>query len=149
MKTLHQFTEEYKGPINWVAPNAKEEHDEVHFQLNGHKENPFLPDWVHKRLSQLTDKNEWDRAVKRGKPENFSRQDVRNTNNTGDSWANSNSDARKRARAPTLYGPNKKVQRPIYLRNPETGETHLISGHHRSTYVTDVLHRPVSVHVIE
>ena len=43
----------------------------------------------------------------------------------------------------------KKVERPIYLRHPETGEMHLISGAHRSAYVTDVMKRPIEAHVIE
>jgi hypothetical protein len=36
----------------------------------------------------------------------------------------------------------------LNLENPETGERHLVGGHHRATYVTDVLKRPTEVHEI-
>jgi hypothetical protein len=146
MKTFQQFTEEYKGRINWIAPDANSEHDEVEHQLTGHKETPFLPDWAAKRMSQLSNKDEWNKAIKKGKPKDFSRQDLRKVGNT-ESWESLDKD--KKQRAPTLYGADKKVQRPIILRNPETGEHHLIAGNTRSAYTTQVLGHPVSAHVIE
>lgn len=151
MKSFRAFItdldEAYSGAINWAHPNADKEHDEVHYQLASHEEHPFLPDWAHKRLAQLKDKGEWNKAIKNGKPKSYSRNDVRNTNNTGDKWGDVEKDEKKR-RAPTLYGKDKKVERPIILKNPETGERHLVGGHHRATYVTDVLKKPVEVHEI-
>lgn len=148
MLSFKNFIEEsYQGKINWSAPNADDEHDEVHYQLSSHKESPFLPDWAHKRLSQLKDKNEWHKAMNNGKTKTYNREKVRNTNNTGDNWSSVENDAKKR-RAPTLYGKDKEVQRPVILKNKETGETHLVGGHHRATYVTDIMKRPVEVHEI-
>jgi hypothetical protein len=141
--------EVYDGSINWAKPNADNEYNEVDYQLSSHKKNPFLPDWVHKRLGELSNKSEWDNSITRGVPTNLSRQEIVDTNNTGDSWENSNFDPEKKARAPSLYGDNKEVERPIILKNPLTNERHLISGHHRSTYVSDVLNQPVSAHIIE
>lgn len=148
MIPFSQFIKEtYRGPINWTKPIANEEHDEVHYQLDSHSESPFLPDWVHKRLSELKDKSEWNKAINNDKTVNYSRQKVKDTNNTGDSWISIENDAKKR-RAPTLYGKDKTIQRPIVLRNPDTNERHLIGGHHRISYVTDVLKKPAEVHEI-
>ena len=148
MKTFKQFLEEsYKGKIKWTAPDASSEHDEVHHQLASHAESPFLPDWAHKRLKQLADKREWNKAVNVGKTKVYNRKKVKETGNTGDEWSSVEKDAKKR-RAPTLYGKNKPVQRSIVLRNPKTSERHLIGGHHRATYVTGVMRRPTEVHEI-
>lgn len=148
MLSFTSFLQEaYHGSINWTTPDADAEHHEVHYQLAQHEDDPYLPDWVHKRLNQLKDRGEWNKAMKNGKTKSYSRNDVRNTNNTGDKWSDVEKDAKKR-RAPTLYGKDKKVERPIILKNPETGERHLVGGHHRATYVTDVLKRPVQAHEI-
>lgn len=148
MKTFVQFINEaYTGKINWTAPDASAEHQEVHHQLSSHEENPFLPDWVSKRLAELKDKDEWNKAIDNGKRKVYTRKDVKTTNNTGEEWRNVEPDEKKR-RAPTLYGKDKSVERPIILRNPETGERHLVSGHHRATYVTNVMKRPTEVHEI-
>lgn len=148
MRTFSDFlSEAYQGKINWTDPNADKEHDEVHYQLAQHEQDPHLPDWVHNRLKQLKNKNEWNKAIANGKPKVYSRNDVRNTNNTGDRWKDVEKDQKKR-RAPTLYGSDKKVERSIILKNPKTGERHLIGGHHRVTYVTDVMKRPTEVHEI-
>ena len=148
MKTFKEFLEEsYQGRINWTKPNADAEHDEVDYQLKSHAETPHLPDWAHKRLKELSNKEEWNKAISNGRTKVYTRKDVRNTNNTGDQWKDVEKDAKKR-RAPKLYGKDKKVERSIVLKNPKTGERHLISGHHRATYVTDVMRRPTEVHEI-
>ena len=151
MKTLREFLQEsYQGKIKWISPNPDAEHNEVHYQISHHENNPEdsnMPEWVRKRLTELKDKREWGNAIKSGKVTDYSRSEIRNTNNTGESWKYVPSDAKKR-RAPRLYGKNKGIERPIILRNPKTGETHLIAGHHRATYVTDIMKRPVSVHEI-
>lgn len=149
MKSFTDFIlESYKGPINWIIPNPETEHGEVFHQLNSHSASPFLPDWVHKRLSELKDKSEFQKAMNSGKTKTFTRKDVENTGNTGDKWYDVENDEKKR-RAPRLYGKDKKVQRPVYLENPKTKERWLLGGHHRSTYVTDVMKRPVEAHVIQ
>ena len=142
-----KLNESYQGQINWTEPNSDKEHHEVHYQLAQHKEDPYLPDWAHKRLKQLQNKNEWDKAIVNGKRKVYTRSDVKNTNNTGDEWKEIEKDQKKR-RAPTLYGKNKKVERSIILRNPKTGERHLIGGHHRASYVTGIMNRPTEVHEI-
>lgn len=148
MKTFaHFINEAYQGNINWAAPDADKEHGEVHHQLASHEESPHLPDWAHKRLKELKDKNEWNKAMKNGKRKVYSRNDIRNTGNTGEEWKDTEKDEKKR-RAPTLYGKDKKVERSIVLRNPKTGERHLVAGHHRATYVTGVMKRPTEVHEI-
>lgn len=148
MKSFKTFlNESYQGKIKWTAPDADSEHDEVHHQLASHAESPFLPDWAHKRLKQLANKKEWNKAVSAGKRKVYTRKKVKETGNTGDEWSSVEKDEKKR-RAPTLYGKGKPVQRSIVLRNPETGERHLISGHHRATYVTGVMKRPTEVHEI-
>lgn len=148
MKSFLEFTNEsYTGKINWSAPDADKEHGEVHHQLAAHEEDPHLPDWVHKRLTQLKDKGEWNKAMNNGKRKVYTRKDIRNTNNTGEEWKDVEKDGKKR-RAPTLYGKDKTVERSIVLKNPETGERHLVGGHHRATYVTNVMKRPTEVHEI-
>lgn len=148
MISFKQFiSESYSGKINWSPPNAEFEHHEVHYQLNQHDEHNHLPDWVHKRLKQLANKREWHKAMNNGQTKTYTRKDVENTNNTGDRWKDVEADAKKR-RARKLYGPDKKVERPIILKNPSTGERHLIGGHHRVTYSTQVLNQPAEVHEI-
>jgi hypothetical protein len=148
MKSFGQFiTEVYQGRIGWVPPTPSSEHGEVVHQLQQHEETPFLPDWVHARLSQLNNPREFAKAVNNGTTKVYTRKNIEQTNNTGEQWSSVENDAKKR-RAPTLYGSGKPVQRPIVLRNPKTNETHLISGHHRATYVTGVMKKPVEVHEI-
>lgn len=157
MKTFSQFIFEAAlgdNPINWTKPNADSEHDEILHQHKSHEDDKknggsgIFPDWVAERLGKLRDKKEWHRAMSGGKVTTMTRRDVAKSGNSYPSWRQVEPDAKKR-RAPTLYGPGKKVERPIYLRNPETGKMHLISGAHRSAYVTDVMKRPIEAHVIE
>lgn len=157
MKTFSQFIFEAAlgdNPINWTKPNADSEHDEILHQHKSHEDNKkdegggIFPNWVAKRLGELRNKKEWYRAMSGGKVTNMTRRDVAKSGNSYPSWRQVEPDAKKR-RAPTLYRPGKKVERPIYLRHPKTGEMHLISGAHRSAYVTDVMKRPIEAHVIE
>ena len=89
-------------------------------------------------------------AVARAQVRTLSRKGVTDAGNTGDTWAQTLkwTEPAKSKRAATLYGKDKKVERPIYLQNPDTGDRWLLAGHHRSTYVTDVLKQPVEVVVI-
>lgn len=157
MKTFAEFIFEATvsdNPINWAHPNADSEHNEILHQHKSHEDEKkdggsgIFPDWVAKRLGKLRDKKEWHRAMSRGKVTTMTRRDVAKSGNSYPSWRQVEPDAKKR-RAPTLYRPGKKVERPIYLRHPETGEMHLVSGAHRSAYVTDVMKRPIQAHVIE
>jgi hypothetical protein len=138
----------YQGKINWVAPNAEREYDEVLYQLENY-DPQHMPDWVHKRLQQLADKQVFRAAVARAKVRTLSRNDVKGAGNTGDTWAQTLkwTEPAKRQRAPNLYGKDKQVERPIYL-SDHNGELWLLGGHHRSTYVTDVLKQPVEVSIL-
>ena len=137
------MSEAYRGKINWKKPDAAAEHGEVHHQADASD----TPDWAKKRLTQLKSRVEYNKAMKTGKRKVYSRRDVRNTGNTGERWSETEKDDKKR-RAPTLYGKKKKVERSIVLKNPKTGERHLVAGHHCATYVTDVMKRPTEVHEI-
>jgi len=153
------------NPINWTRPDANFEHHEVMDQHNLHQdaikngEQPVVPDWVAKRLEKLRDKKEWHSTMKRGTVVNMTARHVSNASGPGwrggehqepqPSWRQSTWDPKKTRRAPTIYREGKKVQRPIYLRHPQTGEMHLIAGHHRSVYVTQVRKQPIQAHVIE
>jgi hypothetical protein len=101
-------------------------------------------------LQQLADKRVFRAAIARAKVKLLSRNDVRGAGNTGDSWTDTLkwTEPAKSARAPTLYGNDKKVERPIYLQDPSTGGLWLLGGHHRSTYVTAVLKQPVEATII-
>jgi len=148
MISFKQFINEtYNGKINWVKPNHQQEHDEVHHQLANH-DPKHMPDWVHSRLSELKDKNKFKKAIDNGKAKTLSRNDVKNTGNTGERWSEVEKNSKVR-RAATLYGKNKSVQKPVYLEHPKTKERWLVGGHHRSTYVSDVLKKPVEAHVIK
>lgn len=133
--------------INWTKPNFDFEHQEVLYQLKGHQEDEFLPNWVAERLQELSDKKAWMKAQQSGKVKLLSLRDVRTAGNTGDRWLSVEPDAKKR-RSKTLYGADKTVEMPIYLENPQTRELWLIGGHHRSTFVTQVLGKPISAFVI-
>lgn len=140
--------EVYQGSINWVAPNTDREHEEVLYQLENYDPS-HMPDWVYKRLQQLSDKQVFRSAITRAKVRALSRNDVRGAGNTGDTWSQTLkwTEPAKSNRAATLYGKDKKVERPIYLYNPNGG-LWLLGGHHRSTYVTDVLKQPVEATII-
>lgn len=157
MKTFAQFIFEATvsdNPINWKKPNADFEHHEILYQNKLHDADKkdggsgVFPDWVAKRIRELSDKKEWHRAMRSGKVTTMTRRDVVQSGNTYKSWRQVEPDSKKR-RAPTLYRPGEKVERPIYLRHPETGEMHLVAGAHRSSYVTDVMKRPIEAHVIQ
>ena len=144
-----RIDEIYKGTINWVDPDIKREYDEVLYQLENY--NPaHMPDWVHDRLTELKDRRVFRAAVARAQVRTLSRKDVRAAGNTGDTWAQTLkwTEPAKSKRAASLYGKDKKVERPIYLQDPDSGNIWLLAGHHRSTYVTDVLKQPVEVAVI-
>ena len=140
----------YQGAINWVAPNVDREHDEVVYQLENH-DPEHMPAWVHERLTRLVDKQAFRAAVSRAQVRTLSRNDIRNSGNTGDTWAQTLkwTEPAKSKRAASLYGKDKKVERPIYLQDPNSSQLWLLAGHHRSTYVTDVLKQPVEVVVIQ
>ena len=140
--------EVYQGSINWVAPNTDREHEEVLYQLENYDPS-HMPDWVYKRLQQLSDKQVFRSAIARAKVRALSRNDVRGAGNTGDTWSQTLkwTEPAKSNRAAKLYGKDKKVERPIYLFN-SNGGLWLLGGHHRSTYVTDVLKQPVEATII-
>ena len=156
MKSFAQFIFEalHDNPISWTSPNANSEHREVLHQHQSHDDDikngghGIFPNWVAKRLGELRDKKEWHRAINRGKVTTMTGRDVMNSGNSYKSWSQVEPDAKKR-RAPTLYRPGKKVERPIFLRHSKTGKMHLLSGAHRSAYVTQVMKRPIEAHVIE
>jgi hypothetical protein len=141
--------EVYQGKINWVKPNTEREYEEVLYQLENY-DPQHMPDWAHERLKQLADKRVFRAAVARAKVRKLSRNDIRSAGNTGDTWAQTLkwTEPAKSNRAATLYGKDKKVERPVYLQDPTSGELWLLGGHHRSTYVTDVLKQPVEVAVL-
>ena len=141
--------EVYQGSINWVDPNIDREHEEVLYQLENYDPEHW-PDWVHERLQQLADKRVFRAALARARVKTLSRNDVRGAGNTGDTWAQTLkwTEPAKSNRATTLYGKDKKVERPVYLQDPKTGGLWLLGGHHRSTYVTDVLKQPVEADII-
>lgn len=147
MKLLDIMTENRAVSVNWTKPNFDLEHQEVLYQLTSHQEDEFLPNWVAERLQELSDKKAWMKAQQRGKVKLLNMRDVRAAGNTGDRWLSVEPDAKKR-RSKTLYGADKTVEMPIYLENPQTRELWLISGHHRSTFVTQVLGKPISAFVI-
>jgi hypothetical protein len=147
MKFFDIMFETRMVPIKWTKPNFDFEHHEILYQLKNHKEHPFLPYWVEKRLSQLAAKTTWMKAQQAGKVKSLSLRDVRAAGNTGNRWLSVEPSSKKR-RSKTLYSADKTVEMPIYLENPTTGELWLIGGHHRSTFVTQVLNRPISAFVI-
>lgn len=144
-----RIDEIYHGTINWVDPDIKREYGEVLYQLENY-DSEHMPDWVHERLTQLKNKQAFRAAVARAQVRTLSRKDVRAAGNTGDTWAQTLkwTEPAKSKRAATLYGQVKKVERPIYLQDPNSSQLWLLAGHHRSTYVTDVLKQPVEVVVI-
>ena len=140
--------EVYQGKINWVNPNIDREYGEVLYQLENYDAN-HMPDWVYTRLQQLSDKRVFRSAIARSKVRTLSRNDVASAGNTGETWAQTLkwTEPSKSKRATTLYGKDKKVERPIYLNGPNGG-LWLLGGHHRSTYVTDVLKQAVEVVIL-
>ena len=144
-----RIDEIYHGTINWVDPDIKREYGEVLYQLKNY-DPAHMPDWVHERLTQLKDTRVFRAAIARAQVRTLSRKGVTAAGNTGDTWAQTLkwTEPAKSKRAATLYGKDKTVERPIYLQDPDSKDIWLLAGHHRSTYVTDVLKQPVEVVVI-
>jgi hypothetical protein len=136
--------EERHESVSWIPPNS-DEHDEVEYQLRGHRQKPFLPDWVANRLNELSDRGNWNKAMRKGKTVDFTRQTLQQVNNT-DHWQNVNKDKQKRVLQ--MFKQHKDIEMPIILRNPTTGEHHLIAGNSRASYSTQILNKPVKAHVI-
>lgn len=149
MKLLEVTGRLIKNSINWTTSDAADEHDEVAYQLDIGKSSDF-PQWVIDRLNELKDFDKFSAAVKQGKVVKLSRKDIENAGNTGDSWKDTVqwTSPEKEKRTPTLFKTGSKVNRPIYLKNSQTGELWLLAGHHRSTYASDVLKQPVEATVI-
>lgn len=135
----------------WVKPSASNEHEEVIYQLDLDKQRPFLPGWVRENLIYFLDFKNFSDAVETGRRVRLSRQQLIMVNNTGDTWKDTlrwEDNKEKIARVPLLFQGGNAIERPIILENRKTGDRHLISGHHRSTYVTDILGQEVEVQMI-
>lgn len=151
MKTFSQFLAEKSKPrkINWIPPNPDDEHHEIDYQL---KNTANAPDWVRSRLNQLSNADEFNRAIQSGTPKKLSRSRIKRTGNTGDTWKNTLNwtEPEKAKRTPTLFRSGNPVQRPILLQHPKkSNERWLIGGHHRITYASNKLRKPVEAHIIK
>jgi hypothetical protein len=137
--------------VKWIHPNYKDEHEEVTFQLETDKKEPFLPSWVKKRYNELKDFDEWEKALDKGKTMTFTRAEIEKIGNSGDTWKDLGeyTSKRKMKRTPRLYKETHSLQKPIYLENPKTEKFWCIAGNHRTTYVSDVLKQHVSALVIQ
>jgi hypothetical protein len=126
----------------FVRPSNQEadlEHSEVQYQLNADHKDPHLPDWVRAHLNKLRDKSAFRKAVSTGKVRNVSPQDARNINNTGDHWNDARRDTlEKGRRVEKLFKSGQQITTPMVLHNPKTNEKHLLGGHHRLTYNSQV-----------
>jgi hypothetical protein len=161
-----------KLTLKWKKPNPEKEHSEVKYQLKkGCKPGETLtgcPDWVKKRLKKLRDKKKWKAALKAGIEKHFGREHIKKIGwfgprgNTGETWKQilhkkyfdqSAGEHFKHVNTPYKIKEKMKagkgLRKPVVLHNPKTGAHWLIGGHHRMSYVSTKLKKPVAAHVIE
>lgn len=168
MKTFMQFIREgrksglYKGQtVSYDDRNVDKEYGEVQYQASLPAD-AGIPNWAQKRMKELSaNKSNWDKAVAGGRPTEFSRKQLKHgeVSNVGYQWKKEQPKAEREPEEiqqmqATKHKMKKRIaagipiRRPVVLRNPATGEHHLIGGSHRTRWLASKTGR-VSMNVIE
>lgn len=106
-------------------------HREISTQLTAHKNKPFIPSWAHKKMLELSNKENYDTAINNSPLKVVHPLMARNINNIGEKRVGSIKDA--------------AVKTPIVIHNTRTGEMHLIAGNHQLQSNSDKIHTNTSV----
>ena len=119
----------------WTAPKPHEEHDEVHTQ----QQTPHgtYPDHVHKMLDYLSDKDNYQSAMKKAKTVIVNKMNAKKMSNT-DAYSSrpAKLDKEKDTRVRKQFASGKPMQKPIVLHDTHTGHMHLLAGNTRLTHNT-------------
>jgi hypothetical protein len=141
LKNASNYLVDGKEESEFVKPtNIFEEHNEVHHQLEAHKQNPFLPKWVHSHLKSLTSKPAWNNAIKTAKVKNVLPHEYPKMGNTEGSMTPIN--PIKRNRVAKQFNSKSKMTMPLVLHNTETNEKYSLAGHTRLAYNSLVNKKP-------
>ena len=141
----------------WKDPHHSEEHDEVHTQLGVPKH--VFPDHVNKQLKHLSNKSNFEKAMKSAKTTHIHHSD-KNLHKMGNTDAadkrgimhNPEIDDTKRKRVSNQYdeaSSKNKMTKPIILHHKASGHKHLLAGNTRLTHGVQDRKEKVPVHTIE
>ena len=145
-KYIQQLLEAH---LHFRSPQGTEEHDEVHMQLQAHKQGMNeMPAHAHKYLQHLADPDNYSKALSNARVETYNKSSVRNVSNTDASDGISSLNPMKRKRVSSIYKQG-KITSPIILRHKETGHEYLLAGNTRLTHGIHVAKKPVKVSVLE
>lgn len=144
MKSFNEFLSENVSKPGWTRADPVEEHPEVDYQLNAHKEGVAkVHPSIHKALKHLSNPSNFFNAMSKSKTEIYNRQKLKGVHNTSssDTWLKSRRELHpeKVKRAESQSAQQKtgktKLQMPIIIRakNKKTGKTveHSLAGNTR------------------
>jgi len=119
----------------WTSPKPHEEHDEVHTQQQA--PHGTYPDHVHKMLDHLSDKDNYQSAMKKAKTVTVNKMNAKKMSNT-DAYSSKPAklDKTKDTRVKNQFASGKPMQKPIVLHDTHTGHMHLLAGNTRLTHNT-------------
>ena len=156
MDRFKKFIEEEN---KWKDPHHTEEHDEIHTQMQAPKS--AYPDHVHKQLKHLSNKSNYEKAMKTAKT-TFIHHTDKNLHKMGNTDAahpkyggvmkNPEIEPEKRDRVASQYSKassQNKMTKPIILHHKASGHKHLVAGNTRLTHGVQDRKEKVPVHTIE
>jgi hypothetical protein len=159
--TYHGADKDLREAIQWTKPK-NDEHDEVHTQLDAVKRGAEYPDHVHKMLKHLSNKSNFQGAMKNAKPMTITHKDTQpggkhaemsNTEATESKPKLGGLDQTKVRRVKKIFNNaikhGKPMERPIVLHDTHTGHTHLLAGNTRLTHNTHYGSGSTEVHAIK
>jgi len=159
--TYHGADKDLREAIQWTKPK-NDEHDEVHTQLDAVKRGAEYPAHVHKMLKHLSNKSNFQGAMKNAKPMTITHKDTQpggkhaemsNTEATESKPKLGGLDQTKVRRVKKIFNNamkhGKPMERPIVLHDTHTGHTHLLAGNTRLTHNTHYGSGSTVVHAIK
>jgi hypothetical protein len=158
--TYHGADKDLREAIQWTKPK-NDEHNEVHTQLDAVKRGAEYPDHVHKMLKHLSNKSNFQGAMKNAKPMTITHKDTQpggkhaemsNTEATESKPKLGGLDQTKVRRVKKIFNNamkhGKPMERPIVLHDTHTGHAHLLAGNTRLTHNTHYGSGSTVVHAI-
>lgn len=137
--------------IKFVRSKGREEHDEIHHQLNAHKNgSSTLSPHLHKYLQHISHYKNYKKALSSSSTETYSHHNIDRVDNTDASTHGSFKELHplKKGRVEHVYKTG-RVSMPIIVRHKKSGHEHLLAGNTRLTYGIQKKKIPVKVHVME
>lgn len=127
----------------WKKPVGTEEHDEVDYQRGE------MSGGMRKQMDKMSSVMGYRSAMRKAQVKLVSPHEAKTgINNTGENWHSSNNSVKHR-RVQNLFKSGRNITTPVVLHNKTTGEKHLLGGHHRLTYNSQMRNKATPVSHVE